>query len=113
VLPQMDCRGYSLGWASFSPRFRTDVQSNRHTRKALLDTSIFQQLREAARRLMVELHLGMILSPYPVTKITSPQHERNAEIRARYRAGESLHTLAENFGISEQRVYQIVQGRRK
>jgi hypothetical protein len=77
------------------------------------DTSVFQQLRYAARRMMVELYLGIVLPPRPISKITPQKHIRNAEIRARYRAGESLRILAEVFGISEQRVHQIVQGRRR
>ena len=54
-------------------------------------------------------------SPFP----TEPQNdlvpekaERNAEIRARYKAGESVSELAAAFGISEQRVSQIIHGRR-
>ena len=83
-----------------------------HTR-GLLDTSVFQQLRYAARRMMVELYLGIVLPPHPVSKVTPQKHVRNAEIRARHRAGESLGILAEVFGISERRVHQIVQVRRK
>ena len=60
--------------------------------------------------MMVELYLGIVLPPQPVSKVTPQKHVRNAEIRARYRAGESLSTLAKVFGISEQRVYQIGQG---
>jgi Mor family transcriptional regulator len=63
--------------------------------------------------MMVELYLGIVLPPHPVSKVTPQKHIRNAEIRARYRAGESLSTLTEVFRISEQRVHQIVQGRRK
>jgi Mor family transcriptional regulator len=81
--------------------------------RGLLDTSVFQQLRSAARRLMVELYLGSVLPPHPVSKITPQKQARNAEIRSRHRVGESLSSLAEVFGISEQRVHQIVQGRRK
>jgi DNA-directed RNA polymerase sigma subunit (sigma70/sigma32) len=63
--------------------------------------------------MMVELYLGVVLPPHPVSKVTPEKHVRNAEIRARYNAGETLSTLAEMFGISEQRVHQIVQARRK
>ncbi len=41
------------------------------------------------------------------------QVERNAEIRARYAAGETGSSLAQIFGISEQRINQIVRERRK
>jgi Mor family transcriptional regulator len=54
-------------------------------------------------------------TPFP----TEPQHdlvpaqtERNEEIRARYVAGETGASIAQMFGISEQRVNQIIRGRR-
>ena len=78
--------------------------------RGLFDRSVFQQLRYAARRMMVELYLGIVLPPHPVSKITPQKHVRNAEIRARHRAGESLSTLAEVFGISEQRVHTTIEG---
>ncbi|HEX3053681.1 MAG TPA: helix-turn-helix domain-containing protein [Aggregatilineaceae bacterium] len=51
-------------------------------------------------------------SPFP----TEPQNdlpskaERNAEIGMRYQQGETISRLAAAFGISEQRVWQIVRG---
>ncbi len=62
---------------------------------------------------MVELYLGIVLPSHPVSKITPQKHARNAEIRARHRAGESFSTLAEVFGITEQRIWQILNDRRK
>jgi hypothetical protein len=53
-------------------------------------------------------------SPFP----TEPQNnlptkaERNAEIRTRYQQGEPISQLATTFGISEQRVWQILRGQR-
>jgi Mor family transcriptional regulator len=53
-------------------------------------------------------------TPFP----TEPQNdlpsktERNAEIRVRYEQGETVGELAAVFGISEQRVSQIIHGRR-
>ena len=63
--------------------------------------------------MMVELYTGILLPPHPVSKRTPRKHSRNAEIRARHRAGETLSTLAEVFGLSEQRIHQIAHGRRK
>jgi hypothetical protein len=53
--------------------------------------------------------------PYPETPQTDrvEKTERNAEIIARYEAGETGACLAEAFGISEQRVNQVVRGKRK
>jgi hypothetical protein len=77
------------------------------------DTSVFEQLRYAARRLMLELYLGMLLPGKPVSHHTPSKCERNEEIRLRHRRGESLSRLAEVFGLSEQRIWQIVNSRRK
>jgi hypothetical protein len=54
-------------------------------------------------------------TPYPETpqtdRVEKPQ--RNVQIIARYEAGETGARLAEAFGISEQRVNQIVRGKRR
>jgi hypothetical protein len=54
-------------------------------------------------------------TPFPETPQTDRMPEkagRNAEIIARYKAGETGANIAQAFGISEQRVNQIVWGRR-
>jgi Mor family transcriptional regulator len=48
----------------------------------------------------------------PQNDLVPAQTERNEEIRARYAAGETRASLAQIFGISEQRVNQIIRGRR-
>lgn len=58
-------------------------------------------------------YYGQKLPQTPISNSTPAKCARNAEIRARYKRGESRATLAEVFGVSEQRVWQIVQGRRK
>jgi hypothetical protein len=66
---------------------------------------------------LVTFHIIEMLydTPYP----TEPQNDlvpekahRNAEIRSRYEAGETGASIAQVFGISEQRVNQIVRGQR-
>jgi Mor family transcriptional regulator len=54
-------------------------------------------------------------TPYPETPQTDrvEKPDRNAEIMARYEAGETDASLAEAYGISEQRVNQIVRGKRR
>ena len=76
-------------------------------------TSVFEQLRYAARRLMAELYLSMLLPGKPVSHHTPSKCERNEEIRRRHQRGESLYRLAEVFGLTEQRIWQIVNSRRK
>jgi len=58
-------------------------------------------------------YYGQVVPLAPISNSTPAKYTRNAEIRARHKRGESKVTLAEVFGISEQRVWQIVQGRRK
>jgi Mor family transcriptional regulator len=45
----------------------------------------------------------------PQNDLVPAQTERNEEIRARYEAGETGASLAQAYGISEQRVNQIVR----
>jgi Mor family transcriptional regulator len=54
-------------------------------------------------------------TPFPTEPQNDLPHEkteRNVEIRARYEAGETGASIAQAFGISEQRVNQIVRARR-
>jgi hypothetical protein len=81
--------------------------------RGLDDTSVFEQLSYAARRMMIELYLGIALPPHPVSKITPQKRIRSAEIRTRHKRGDSIATLAEVFGITQQRVWQILNDRRK
>jgi ribosome-binding protein aMBF1 (putative translation factor) len=60
------------------------------------------------KRLLAKLN--SIPSPPDQTLTTK---ERNIIIRARHAAGVSQVELARQFGISHQRVHQIVHGRRK
>jgi hypothetical protein len=66
---------------------------------------------------LATFHIMEMLYDTPVP--TEPQNdrvpaqmERNEEMRARYEAGETGASLAQAFGISEQRVNQIIRGRR-
>lgn len=55
-------------------------------------------------------------TPFPVepqTDLVPEKAERNAEIWARYAQGETVGQLAAAYNISEQRVSQIIRGRRK
>ncbi|MBI5957939.1 MAG: helix-turn-helix domain-containing protein [Chloroflexi bacterium] len=56
---------------------------------------------------------GLTLPQSPVSDGTLPKCKHNAEIRARHEKGESISTLAEAFGITEQRIWQILNERRK
>jgi Mor family transcriptional regulator len=47
----------------------------------------------------------------PQTDHTPEKADRNTEIIARHKAGETGASIAQTFGISEQRVNQIVRGR--
>jgi hypothetical protein len=49
----------------------------------------------------------------PQNDLPPEKNERNADIRSRYEQGETVGELAVAFGISEQRVWQIIHGRRR
>jgi len=66
-----------------------------------------------SRYIIVVLYLGIPRHLLPKNDQTPRRIERNELIRQRYAAGESVAALADEFGISVQRLYQILHGRRK
>jgi Mor family transcriptional regulator len=68
---------------------------------------------EAIQYGMLLLYIGQKLPHFPLSDHTPRQYERNHEIQSRYANGETIIDLATNFGISQQRVSQIVRGQRK
>jgi Mor family transcriptional regulator len=62
---------------------------------------------------MVLFYIGQSAPAFPLTDHTPTKQERNEEIRTRHGQGESIGCLARLFHISEQRVSQIICGRRK
>lgn len=73
----------------------------------------FQHLVDGIGYGMALLYIGHKLSMVPLTDHTPTKCQRNEEIRAQYAQGESLSRLGKVFGLSAQRVSQIVQGRRR
>jgi Mor family transcriptional regulator len=73
----------------------------------------FPQVLFAMSFAMAISYRGMLLPQSSVSNGPSPKCARNAEIRARHQKGESIATLAEIFGITEQRIWQILNDRRK
>ena len=70
-------------------------------------------LEDAAHRILKLLYADQPPSKTPISNVTPKKIHRNAEIKRRYADGESVPDLAKAFGISEQRVHQILRGRRK
>jgi len=104
--------GMSVAMVSSAIRVSQTIQGRNRGWRGLLDTSVFEQLRYAARRMILESYVGMVLPQTPVSHITPTKFERNEEIRLRYQQGETLIRLAEVFDLSENRVWQIVHGHR-
>jgi hypothetical protein len=78
-----------------------------------LRTGALQHLIDAMGYGMVLMNIGQKLSMVPLTDHTPTKCQRNEEIRERHAQGESLSRLADVFGLSPQRVLQIVQGQRR
>ena len=70
-------------------------------------------LKTAVLRTLELLYQNIPLPVTPQTDGTKPKPKRNAEIRARYATGETVPELANAYGISEQRIHQILRGKRK
>jgi Mor family transcriptional regulator len=66
-----------------------------------------EDVRVVGMRLFQRHVLGDRTSKYQLAEILA-QRSRNELIRLRYAAGETISELARAFGISPQRVYQIV-----
>ncbi|MDK0654608.1 hypothetical protein P5E86_15200, partial [Clostridium perfringens] len=66
----------------------------------------------SARRTLVQLYLGFLLPQAPVSRSTPSKCVRNEEIRRRHAEGDAVRDLAVEFGISQQRVSQILFRRR-
>ena len=62
---------------------------------------------------MLLMYIGQKMPLAPLTDHTPSKLTRNQEIRERYAQGETIVDLAEAFDISEQRVSQVLRGRRK
>jgi hypothetical protein len=72
-----------------------------------------QHLADAIHYGMLLLYIGQEIPRFPLINFTPSQHDRNHEIRAQYARGKTERELTETFGISHQRVAQILRGKRK
>jgi Mor family transcriptional regulator len=78
-----------------------------------LEDGAFQRLVEAIHYGMLLMYLGQKASTVPLTDHTPTRYHRNEQIRRRYQQGETVVRLAAAFGLSQQRVSQILHGKRK
>jgi hypothetical protein len=69
-------------------------------------------LSQAASVILSWLYEGIPLPKVLQPNWTQPMTSRNEEIRNRYAAGETLVALAAEYGISKQRIHQIISGSR-
>lgn len=77
------------------------------------DDSFIFSLEEAVSAPVKRLYPGESPSPTGQSPRTRKEHRRNSEIGTRYAQGISVPALAREYGISKNRVYQILSGRRK
>jgi hypothetical protein len=75
--------------------------------------SLFFSVELAAAHIIRLLYAGTVLPPTPLSGKTPRKSARNEQIKTLYAEGASAAELSKHYGISENRVYQILQGRRK
>ena len=63
---------------------------------------------QAVQHVLARLYHGIPLPSTLQPNKTQKQSDRNVEIRQRHAAGETIRSLAQAFGISKQRVHQII-----
>lgn len=75
----------------------------------LLGDTALPTLEQAVGLFVSRLYAGLPLPPAPLDRNTPTKYERNAAIRRRYAAGDSLTQLAADYSLTIQRVHQIVR----
>ena len=63
----------------------------------------------AVHRVLRQLYFGQVLSTSPITDLIPTEEERNLEIYKRYVASERAADLAEDYGVSLQRIYVLIR----
>ncbi len=85
--------------------------------KAMLHTGLWlssaHDVDAAVIRFLHMLYADQQETTFPINNKTPKESSRNVEIIAAYEVGTSLGELAERYGITKQRVHQIVNRRRK
>jgi hypothetical protein len=71
------------------------------------------RLEAAIQSIITRLYAGFSFSDKTINRHHIKKSERNTEITARFAVGESLSDIGREFGLTPQRVYQIVHGKRK
>ena len=66
-------------------------------------------VESAVHRFLRQLYLGQAFPTQPITDLIPAEEDRNLEIYERYVAGEPAVDLAEDYGVSLQRVYVLIR----
>ena len=74
---------------------------------------VFTTPQRCVSYIIGRLYRGQATPQQPQSDKIASKDERNANIRSEYAAGSTLAELAERYGISEQRIHQIIHGKRK
>jgi Mor family transcriptional regulator len=70
-------------------------------------------LKVAIQRTLFFFYRGFLIPPHPITNESRPKVERNDAIKQAVQEGSPISEIAKHFGISVQRIHQILHGKRK
>ena len=66
-------------------------------------------VESAVYRILRQLYLGQQYSTQPITDLIPTEEDRNLEIYKRYIAGGRATDLAQDYGVSLQRIYVLIR----
>jgi hypothetical protein len=66
-------------------------------------------LNAAAYRLLERLYWGILLPQMPITEKHISKDERSQQICSRYALGDRLEAIGDDYGVSVQRISQLIR----
>lgn len=80
--------------------------------RGIQTTGLYPDLKKSTQLILAHMYRVQV-SSNPISNKSAKKAERNEQIRFQYKSGLSMAQLAITHSISEQRIHQIIHGKRK